>query len=30
MDIRLTSGPPPVPHPAEVPVSLGRTRVRRP
>jgi hypothetical protein len=30
MDIRLTSGPPPVAHPAEVPVSLGRTRIRRP
>jgi hypothetical protein len=30
MDVRLTSGPPPVPHPAEVPVSLGRTRIRRP
>ena len=30
MDVRLTSGPPPMPHPAEVEVSLGRTRVRHP
>jgi hypothetical protein len=30
MDQRLTSGPAPVPHPAEVQVSMGRTRLRRP
>jgi hypothetical protein len=30
MDIRMTSGPRPMPHPAQVEVSLGRTRVRRP
>jgi hypothetical protein len=30
MDVRFASGPPPVPHPAEVQVSMGRTRVRRP
>ena len=31
MDVRMSAGPPPVPHPAEViPVSLGRTRQRRP
>ena len=27
---RVGSGPPPIPHPATVPVSLGRTRIRRP
>ena len=27
---RRLPGPPPMPHPAEVPVSLGRTRIRRP
>ena len=30
MDHRLASGPPPIPHPAEVSVSMGRTRLRRP
>jgi hypothetical protein len=30
MDVRLTSGTPPMPHPSEVQVSLGRTRIRRP
>jgi hypothetical protein len=30
LDVRLGSGTPPMPHPAEVPVSLGRTRLRRP
>jgi hypothetical protein len=30
MDQRLASGPPPIPHPAEVQVSMGRTRIRRP
>jgi hypothetical protein len=30
IDARLAAGTPPLPHPAEVPVSLGRTRVRRP
>jgi hypothetical protein len=30
MDARITGGPQPVPHPAEVPVSMGRTRLRRP
>ena len=30
MDDRLTAGPPPMPHPAEVPVPMGRTRLRRP
>jgi hypothetical protein len=31
LDARLeTGGPPPLPHPAEVPVTLGRTRIRRP
>ena len=30
LDTRVASGAPPMPHPAEVPVSLGRTRIRRP
>ena len=30
LDARISSGTPPMPHPAEVPVSLGRTRIRRP
>ena len=30
MDDRLAAGPQPLPHPAETPVSLGRTRLRRP
>jgi hypothetical protein len=30
IDARVASGAPPMPHPAEVPVSLGRTRIRRP
>ena len=30
MDDRLAAGPPPLPHPAETPVSMGRTRLRRP
>ena len=30
LDARIGSGAPPMPHPAEVPVSLGRTRTRRP
>ena len=30
LDERVTSGSPPLPHPAEVSVSLGRTRIRRP
>jgi hypothetical protein len=30
MDVRMSAGPHPVPHPAEVPVALGRTRVRHP
>ena len=30
IDARLASGSPPMPHPAEVEVSLGRTRIRRP
>jgi hypothetical protein len=29
-DSRLEAGPPPLPHPAQVTVSLGRTRIRRP
>ena len=29
-DARLESGPLPLAHPAQVPVSLGRTRIRRP
>jgi hypothetical protein len=28
MDVRMTAGPPPLPHPAEVPVPMGRTRIR--
>jgi hypothetical protein len=28
-DARLDSTTPPLPHPAEVKVSLGRTRIRR-
>ncbi|HEX5096249.1 MAG TPA: hypothetical protein VFX21_09555 [Acidimicrobiia bacterium] len=30
MDTRVSSAVPPLPHPAEVPVTLGRTRIRRP
>ncbi len=30
LDVRIGSGAPPMPHPAEVPVSLGRTRTRKP
>lgn len=30
LDTRLASGSQPLPHPAEVPVGLGRTRIRRP
>jgi hypothetical protein len=30
LDARIATGSPPLPHPAEVPVSLGRTRIRRP
>jgi hypothetical protein len=30
MDVRTTAGPPPLPHPAVIPVSMGRTRQRRP
>jgi hypothetical protein len=30
LDARLAVGSKPLPHPAEVPVSLGRTRLRRP
>ncbi len=30
LDARLAEGPPPLPHPAEVKVSLGRTRIRKP
>ena len=30
MDVRMSAGPPPLPHPAVVPVSMGRTRQRRP
>jgi hypothetical protein len=30
LDARVGSGTPPLPHPASVPVSLGRTRIRRP
>ncbi|MDZ4828520.1 MAG: hypothetical protein SGJ13_18930 [Actinomycetota bacterium] len=30
LDARFASGPPPLPHPAEVPVSMGRTRLRKP
>jgi hypothetical protein len=30
LDGRISAGAPPLPHPAEVPVSLGRTRIRRP
>ena len=30
LDARLATGSPLLPHPAEVPVALGRTRVRRP
>ena len=30
MDTRLSGASPPLPHPAEVPVTLGRTRIRRP
>jgi hypothetical protein len=30
LDGRMAAGAPPLPHPAEVPVSLGRTRIRRP
>ncbi|MET1001012.1 MAG: hypothetical protein ABWZ15_04315 [Acidimicrobiia bacterium] len=30
LDSRLASGAAPVPHPAEVPVTMGRTRLRRP
>ena len=30
MDTRLSGAAPPLPHPAEVPVTLGRTRIRRP
>jgi hypothetical protein len=30
IDSRFATGSPPLPHPAEVPVSLGRTRIRRP
>ena len=29
-DARLEAGPPALPHPAQVKVSLGRTRIRRP
>jgi hypothetical protein len=29
-DSRLEGGPPPLPHPAQVKVRLGRTRIRRP
>jgi hypothetical protein len=28
-DTRVEAGAPPLPHPAEVKVSLGRTRIRR-
>jgi hypothetical protein len=30
MDTRVSGTAPPLPHPAEVPVTLGRTRIRRP
>ena len=30
LDARIASGSPPMPHPAEVELSLGRTRIRRP
>ncbi|MGH8976454.1 MAG: hypothetical protein ACRDV7_00155 [Acidimicrobiia bacterium] len=30
LDARFAAGSPPLPHPAEVSVSLGRTRIRRP
>ena len=30
MDTRVSGAAPPLPHPAEVPVTLGRTRIRRP
>jgi hypothetical protein len=30
LDTRIAAGASPLPHPAEVPVSLGRTRIRRP
>jgi hypothetical protein len=30
MNDRLAAVPPPLPHPAEKPVTLGRTRIRRP
>ena len=30
MDARLASGATPIPHPAEVPITMGRTRIRRP